>query len=699
MTIKIFLMNKCKTIAVIFLIFISILSLAATDVSAASTVDIRVPGTRHYEYILPVYNGTNSLRRDAGVPLLELDTDLCTLAMQRAAECAVYYGHTRPNGESCFTVTVDSKNLGRGTKGENIAAGYISPEAATAGWRNSPGHYSNMIDTDYTRIGIGSFENNGKIFWVQLFANGKAYNSGRVTSSIKENNKIVSVSILTSMLSLNTEYDAPESITAAIGERVYLPKIYNKNLGLQSGSYTLLHPRIANSNTNAAAAAIESNFNCKFFIEGKEKGSGKITYSIYDGAESFAIPYTVVVPSIKIETSSFSLQTDKLSTLKASTIPSDADIKWNSSDTSVVSVSGGKVTAHKAGTATITAAMTVGKTTYTDTCKVTVEENPVPDENDPSAYDEEVFVTTGRATNISGNKATITGNASAKGANISEVRLLYGIDEKIMVMPYSSEVNGKSSLNFSHTLTNLAPETTYYYMASAIIDEEEYCGQIRSFTTEKRADNDLYHEDDNEYDDQDEYTEDERGSDYYEEKEPVAVNSSFGDVMLTAYYYDAVEWAVNNGIASGTGRSIFSPDTGCTRAQAVTFLWRAAGCPEPESSYCEFYDVDESAYYYDAVLWATENEITSGTSDSTFSPDTKCSRGQIVTFLYRAANSPSVKTYGTKFTDVSEGAYYYDAVFWAVENGITDGTGKFLFSPKDVCTRAQIVTFLYRTYK
>ena len=169
---------------------------------------------------------------------------------------------------------------------------------------------------------------------------------------------------------------------------------------------------------------------------------------------------------------------------------------------------------------------------------------------------------------------------------------------------------------------------------------------------------------------------------------------TFTDVSENAYYYDAVAWAVENGITNGTSATTFGPDISCTRAQMVTFLWRAAGSPEPESTVKPFTDVSSSAYYYDAVLWAVEQGITNGTSATTFGPDATVTRGQTVTFLWRYNGSPAVS--GSGFDDVAADAYYADAVAWAASEGVTSGTGATTFSPDNDCTRGQIVTFLYR---
>ena len=172
----------------------------------------------------------------------------------------------------------------------------------------------------------------------------------------------------------------------------------------------------------------------------------------------------------------------------------------------------------------------------------------------------------------------------------------------------------------------------------------------------------------------------------------------FVDVATGSYYEDAVDWAVENGITKGTDDTHFSPDGICTRAQAVTFLWRTAGSPKPETRTMPFTDVPVGSYYYDAVLWAVENGITKGTSDTTFSPNMTCSRAQIVTFLWRSEKSPAAGT-ANPFADVKSTAYYADAVLWAVKENITKGTTSTTFSPNADCTRAQIVTFLWRCKK
>ncbi len=174
------------------------------------------------------------------------------------------------------------------------------------------------------------------------------------------------------------------------------------------------------------------------------------------------------------------------------------------------------------------------------------------------------------------------------------------------------------------------------------------------------------------------------------------VSGTFSDVSTWDYYCEPVLWAYVRGVTSGTAETTFSPNATCTRGQVVTFLWRAMGQPEPSSTHNPFYDVSPGEYYYKAVLWAVENGITSGTGWGTFSPNAPCTRAHVVTFLHRAAGTPGYIDSRYPFVDVVDGSYYVDAMIWAVENSITSGVADALFAPDNPCTRGQTVTFLYR---
>ena len=179
---------------------------------------------------------------------------------------------------------------------------------------------------------------------------------------------------------------------------------------------------------------------------------------------------------------------------------------------------------------------------------------------------------------------------------------------------------------------------------------------------------------------------------------PAPTVNPFVDVPEGSFYYDAVLWAVEKGVTTGTSATTFEPDGSCTRAQAVTFLWRVAGCPAPKSAAMPFTDVKAGSFYYDAVLWAVENGITKGTSETTFEPEAYCTRAQIVTLIWRAQKSPAAGT-DNPFNDVKAGSFYETAVLWAVKAGVTKGTSATTFEPEGICTRAQIVTLIWRCMK
>ena len=174
-----------------------------------------------------------------------------------------------------------------------------------------------------------------------------------------------------------------------------------------------------------------------------------------------------------------------------------------------------------------------------------------------------------------------------------------------------------------------------------------------------------------------------------------AVSTGFADVPANAFFADAVKWAVDKGVTNGLTDTMFGPYEPCTRGQIITFLWRAAGSPEPKTA-VSFTDVPAGSYYAKAVAWAIENGITNGMTETTFAPDATCTRGQGVTFLYRALKGSA--SAASSFVDVPTNAFYADAVGWAVSGKVTDGTSNTTFSPDDNCTRGQIVTFLFRAY-
>ena len=354
---------------------------------------------------------------------------------------------------------------------------------------------------------------------------------------------------------------------------------------------------------------------------------------------------TVSVTGVELDKTSLSLYEGDTETLTATVKPDNATNKavtWTSSDAGVATVENGVVTAVSSGTATITVTTVDGGKTAS--CAVTVSRAS----SGSSSDHERTYVI---VTEDDGNgSVTVSADEASAGTRIT-----------VTVKPDAGyvldELTVTDAKNKDLKLTKRSETTYTFHMADSKVTVEA------SFTRDGEA------------------------------EKP---GSLFDDVSANAYYADAVKWAVEQGITSGTSATTFSPDMSCTRAQIVTFLWRANGSPKADGAN-PFTDVSADAYYYDAVLWAVKEGITSGTSATTFSPDATVTRGQTVTFLYRAAGAPAVT--GGSFADVAADAYYADAVAWAVKEGITSGTGGNSFSPDAPCTRGQIVTFLYRDAK
>lgn len=384
-----------------------------------------------------------------------------------------------------------------------------------------------------------------------------------------------------------------------------------------------------------------------------KKGQTQITVTVDGQTASCTVtvtPRTISVESITLNKTQLSLVKGATETLAATVLPTtDKTVIWESSDTAVATVKDGIVTAVAAGNATITAK--AGEKTAT--CAVTVT-NPsnsgsssgggggsstpryavtVPDKTENGS----LSVTPKNAKR--GSNVTITATPD-KGCEVDEIVAKDAKGNKLTLKD-----NGDGTYTFTMPASKVTIEATF---------------------TEKQAD------------------------------EPVAPEKLFADVSAEEYYYEAVKWASENGVTGGIGENLFGAKLPCTRAQIVTFLWRAAGSPEPKGM-SGFVDVSADAYYAKAVAWAVEQGIVSGTSATTFSPDAVCTRAQSVAFLYRAFGEKVNKAAG--FSDVSADAYYADAVAWAVENGVASGIGGGLFAPDQDCARGQIVAFLYRAYQ
>ena len=370
-----------------------------------------------------------------------------------------------------------------------------------------------------------------------------------------------------------------------------------------------------------------------------------ISFTMPGNNVTLTTAYATLVNEVSLDKTELALTVGDTQTLTATITPDDANnknVSWSSDKPSVATVDeNGTVTAVAAGTANITVKTVDGEKTAV--CAVTVTAKSSGGGSTGSSSPSYPVTTPGKTEN---GTVTVSPKNASKGSTVTitvKPDSGYQLDDLTVTDKNGNELKLTDKGNGKYTFTMPASKVEI----NATFNKE-------------------------------------------------VETSPFGDVSTSAYYYEAVKWAQEKGITGGIGNGLFGPDQPCTRAQIVTFLWRTAGSPEPKAM-SSFADVSTDAYYAKAVAWAVENGITTGTGDGKFSPDATCTRAQSVTFLFRAIGK--LVDSKAEFSDVLTDSYYANAVAWAVENGVTNGIGDGLFGPNNSCTRAQIVTFLFRAYQ
>ncbi len=608
-------------------------------------------------------NRLNALRQIAGLPAVTLDMGLCEEAQYGAVVLAAnnrlsHFPNKPDDMDEAFyekaAAATSSSNLASGYSLTGAVDGFMDDE--DSGNIDRLGHRRWQLNPKMGKVGFGNSERYTveKVF--DRSGSGCDYDfigwpaSGYFPNSVFEGNIPWSITLNPADYATPKKEDLTVTLTRESDKK----------------QWTFLGTKLYNTSSSAYFNVDTDNYgvsNCIIFRpDGVDKYDGVYTVEVMglktsDGAavadftysvEFFSPePAAVKVTGVQLNKTKITLQPGATDQLNATVLPTNATNKgltWSTSDTSVATVSSnGTVTAVSEGAATITAKTNEGG--YTARCSVTVTANENP-------YIATFKVNTYTA-QISGDTITVTLPA---GVDASYARIYIDVmrNGKVIDEGFDLYIDG------TYYDSNSNYEITDFEDVPITLVCGDYWKEYR--LTVKREGDDI----------------------------------SFTDVPADAFYYNAVQWAVENGVTSGTGGGKFSPKASCTRAQAVTFLWRAAGEPKPVGDIA-FTDVKSGSYYEKAVRWAVEKDITSGTGGGKFSPDATCDRSQIVTFLWRAAGEPE-PVGDIAFTDVKSGSYYKKAVQWAVEKGITSGTGGGKFSPTARCDRSQIVTFLYRYY-
>ena len=708
-----------------------------------SIVTVTVPGVEQYTKESTMTRELNNARQEKGLPALVRCYNLTQLARQRAAEIALYCDHIRPDGSDWSTVWTDNGSNCTALA-ENIVMGISEPYAAINFWMNDEEAAANLLSTEYTEVGIACLQVGDIYCWVQIFGTGSDQ-GGKSYSKTGKDDSTTDVAVLTSnLIPVKQDHyiEMPNGLATRLDVTAY------KNLPAGEGWHLNLIPECQDIVTEGGAVIAKTNVypggTGKLNFATRRPGIGVGSFPVYEGQPdpitltvncgSFEKPDAPVRPAPTASASPYAhVHTPELMNAVEGTCTTEGytgDLTCTAC-LEVLDEGGHYLTDHTWGPWVVTdypkSAMDAGSKEHTctvcgttETTSVTLAEDPHPDGNTISVSaniscklsqsitaareGHPVFVTIFHKEHFYVKNVTVT---TASGDTIddrtcirmhSNEDLLYFTmpDEPVQVyveleeMPKHSiildvgeggtaSVTKESDYEGGGFYLSVTPDAGYMISSITLLSHGTYIpysaldSQNRWYVEIPDGDLEIL-------------------------VRFIPSENPFADVKESDYFFTSVLWAYHNGVTTGIDQTHFVPGAACSRAQIVTFLWRTAGSPSPVTTENPFEDVDPTNYFYNAVLWAAENGITTGTDATHFSPSKSCTRAEAVTFLWRACGQPEALDGNHPFVDVEPPIFYYQPMLWALNHGITSGTDATHFSPNNVCNRAQIVTFLYRTF-
>lgn len=621
-------------------LFLAISLFLGLPVSAAGSVTVNVDLEVNYSAAYEGLEQLNAVRRQNGVPEVEMDASLLEMALTRAVECAIYYSHTRPDGSGFDTARPSAAAYEHCGLAENImySSNYMDAAEAVNVWYESDGHRTNMLNSDYVSVGIACVRDlNGNTYWVQNFSTVPA--AGEDQPSSGQEREIFAVEALTEYIDLQLSASSLDLMQGS-KEVVYV----------LNGKTPVVPNIIRSSDEGVARLSMEDGGVC---VEAVGAGNATLTlgFSGFSAEVAVMVGEPIVLESISLSQpeGGFNVRTGEKLYTRVVFHPqgaAESPLIWYVSDNEVIDVQIEDNVCIITGIAPGTATLTVSCEWY------------------PYEWTEEITV------------YDDTSGPIAVDIDLSTY--------------YAELVPGGGLKLWAYVRPDTAPQNVSWESSDPSVAEVDANGRVTAI----------------DYGYADITASDSSGE--VKARCNIYVSIGFGgkpcyftDVPEDSYFYDAAAWATCQGLETAWIGGELGADEGCTRLDIVRYLWKLKGSPEPQDIEADhFDDMPYSIGKRDdcwAVQWAVEEGVTSGTSENMFSPDDTVTRAQAVTFLHRAAGLPEVPG-SAGFTDVPAGSWFDEAAVWAVAEGITNGTGNNTFTPDKECSRAEILTFLYRQF-